>query len=185
MDQPQSSRERTSVSDSTTCTSVSVLSTLPNVALHTLATNIATRSPSADAATRSPIGTKAVSSARVRVLGAAVSACDPNTRLSLPTPSGGQRPRSQLLPPLLLPPAPDSTSVQPHAAAQMRKCIPTLEEQMRKCNIGDFADVEVESGQIVRIYTNELQSLGLIGAVLCFCLLIRSYQQFSLFAKCT
>lgn len=197
MDQPQSSREGTSVSEliikssrhSTTCASASVPSALPNVAHHILASDTAARSPSADAATRSPTGTvstDAVSAARARVQRSAVSApSDPNARLSLPTAGGGRRPRSPRHTLRLLTP-PDCTSAQPDAAASHADA---LDQQMRKCNIGDFADVEVESGQIVRVYTTELKSLGLIGAVICFlllvCLLIRSHQQFSLFTKCT
>ena len=54
------------------------------------------------------------------------------------------------------------TSAQPHPPVPR---VDALDQEFYKRPIGDFADVEVESGKIT-IHTSELQSLGLIGALL-------------------
>ena len=54
------------------------------------------------------------------------------------------------------------TSAQPHTPVPR---VDALDQEFYKRPIGDFADVEVESGKITRIHTSELQLLGLIGAL--------------------
>lgn len=129
-----------------------------------VASTAASRTPSADAAAiRSPSiadPSVALPEQLLRAAGPA-SPASPGARLSLPSPTGLRRPKSSRHKPGTLQFTDAATTPMQPA------CPPTeqLENHIKMLNIGDFADVNTDSGKIVRVYPNELQSLTLIGVL--------------------
>lgn len=73
--------------------------------------------------------------------------------------ASGRRPKPSKPRPGPLP-GPISSIQTPHTPGPR---VDALEQEFHRRPIGDFADVLVDSGNMIRVYTNELQSLALIG----------------------